>query len=505
MLMYSYTMRSGVTSLVFAVLAGVVSGQQVRDSHFHLLRLDSPSTDELVLPANATTTNVDLEWRVKSVGTSVLRTMPFNRSGGIARIGTGSPPRFLVSGFNNTLGVGVLCKVRLDSSPSNGITIEETMFLSADPLRVLWTDQRIFLIDGTGEQVISAAWNGTAALPTTFTLVIDKTVDSWLEAPHMMNLHPASPDGVILQWENFGGGDGVAGLRIHSSGGQWLTATVPIVGVLPPLYTLTGSRTAIPALGPLTVQGPAGPFTILDAATGAPVASGVSPGPGQDVVVAIANEMIPGNPHFISGATGISGHFTPTVRYGVPTAAAGLIADTGLVPESEAYVGNSEFGVAFDLRRTDTNGSLVVPAALWISVRLPGDADPITWSGTTAFLTPMATADFNISFQDGRNKSPTGYFLPIPNDSTLAGTIVLGQFAALAPSGQGFVVSDVFGTTIHPAPDPALTAKTATRPAKLTPEQRKNAYNSVLKWMKQCMRKPKNGPTLYQLLKKLLR
>ena len=45
----------------------------------------------------------------------------------------------------------------------------------------------------------------------------------------------------------------------------------------------------------------------------------------------------------------------------------------------------------------------------------------------------------------------------------------------------------------------------STRTIQLTPEQRNNAYDSVLKWMKQCMRKPKNGPTLYQLLKKLLR
>lgn len=106
----------------------------------------------------------------------------------------------------------------------------------------------------------------------------------------------------------------------------------------------------------------------------------------------------------------------------------------------------------------------------------------------------------------GQDRSGNGIRVPITNDPTLEGLVLLFQFVAITPDGQDFVASDVFGATI-------LAAEGTDGPedgggpriwATMTEAQRKAALKAGRTWAEPLAKRlPRFERSVYQIVQSM--
>ncbi|MFQ5503467.1 MAG: hypothetical protein ACE5F1_01565 [Planctomycetota bacterium] len=162
----------------------------------------------------------------------------------------------------------------------------------------------------------------------------------------------------------------------------------------------------------------------------------------------------------------------------------------GTVRSDLLYVGQQDFRPMFVLEHDPAPQTpQVIQGILWLASRTQGGTDPVVVNGDLALLIPEFQYSFDIFLDKGAPKGPADFSLQIPNDPVLQGLVMLFQYVAIAPNAsQDTVVSDVFGSTILPAPSGGGSHASETGPraptwAKMTAKRRAEARKAFGQWL----------------------
>ena len=219
------------------------------------------------------------------------------------------------------------------------------------------------------------------------------------------------------------------------------------------------------SLGPIVVVCESGSLDVGDAASGAADGAGIIPAGSMSTPWIPAQELTPGNPHFVQGGGAASSIFYPLVRYGSPSSSPSMRTQQGLLDPNKAFLGSGDLIVGTLLSQLSPLPVVdeVLPAALWIALRNVDGTDPVVFAGEQALLeAPLIGLGFTVTAHQGNRTAAAGYTLPIPTDPALVGSVLLLQlgFERLGD----VVITDVFGTTLRDAPPSGLMRSAGRRP-----------------------------------------
>jgi hypothetical protein len=256
------------------------------------------------------------------------------------------------------------------------------------------------------------------------------------------------------------------------------------------------------------------PFQVTDTLNSVVVASGSVTALNTWVSVASPSHFYdyPGYPHVVTGPLSADSRVVhPLARYGDhesdPTVVPGhcqAIADTFFVGSSTAT-----FLAPVTLPGIPLNAPLAQPESttayllIGLGYRYSGaPSDPISGTGTGARL--QFTEAFEIQHMQRFRGGNIAAHIPIPNESFLADTVVLAQWAFVNKETPAkLVYSDIAGVRVRPSPATASTAAVAgggTSPASLAPHTYLSKFRSALRKDARCVMPNGSTPCEQQLL-----
>ncbi|HHI79805.1 MAG TPA: hypothetical protein ENK02_07470 [Planctomycetes bacterium] len=381
--------------------------------------------------------------------------MPAFRIGGIEQVGE---RKFLVAGRIPN-GNAVLARVRCLVTPARAVVIDEIKeYPGFDFIDLAWNamEKRIYLVDFLGRKVRYAPWSGPGApLPASTKVAVDERKLTLLSSSSILDLQifakslPAGFGTRVLP--------STMEYHVVQSGATWIVTKVSTSGLdltFKDRDKTTNKEAWVTCPYPVV-------FEILDSQTGSVVYSGVVSTGGAVVHLQFSPVLVPGRLYKLRKAGGgEESPFRPLLRYGQPQSLNDLFLGRGQLPAQRARVGEPMFalGAACKLSPSAPQVRGLV-SALWIAIRRPDQADPVTVMGKAAILQPDTVLYGQVRIGPGKEGSAAGFPLPFPNDPALVGSRAFFQILVLHPVTNEIAYSDVFATTIFEAAPGGSSAK----------------------------------------------
>lgn len=393
-------------------------------------------------------------------------TLPFDCVGDIVPI---SSSLALVCGHDSRTSTGHVALVFLDFPTAQHVLVLRqviTLGQGTDPLGISWvpSDGRLYVLDAVAKHIKSVVWGGlqspTPAIPpySEWELVCDTASVAALNAPLRLaldNNQGQNCEVVTSQTDLRPYHPSWSIAKIH---GVWqVSRSCPSIGADAPLRILVREWDIVSARHPLTIMGPAGHFSIVDGFTGATAYSGVLPSADTWHAFRIPQELTAGHPFDVRVAgSSTPSRIWPLVRYGAPQQEDGIRIGWAHTQPAACVVGNGRFGFVADVRFDPKPAApLSYVADLYVSIgfRAANGVDPIfeTSELGAAILNPSTILGPEPTVvSSGEITQPLACVLPLPDDPSLEGNVLLWQFLCTTPNGL-VCVSDVAGCTIGAA------------------------------------------------------
>jgi hypothetical protein len=151
--------------------------------------------------------------------------------------------------------------------------------------------------------------------------------------------------------------------------------------------------------------------------------------------------------------------FRPIWRRGSPQGFGRLDSQHGELAASVAYVGSEHFGIRGKVLMSEPMKPGTIQHRVWVAFVDPAEAErQVTVRGEIALLQPQVeyrnTETLNPNYLLNPTGvsilSPTGVFIPIPDDPTLEGKMLLCQLVWVGPGEDDVSLTEVCGVLVRP-------------------------------------------------------